>query len=106
LFWHNALLIASTGMDKVNAANGDIEKHKPQLAGVLPKNFNFFTRTLLKELLKKVSEIPATTDYDAFGCNCEYFLAQSPLDMRRFHHVWIQLVVWRGTSNVLRIINP
>ena len=38
----------------------DIEKHNPQLAGVLPKTYNLFTSTLLKELLKKVSEIPAT----------------------------------------------
>jgi len=52
---------------KVNAAMRDIEKHNPQLAGVLPKTYNLFTSTLLKELLKKVSEIPATVDYDAFG---------------------------------------
>ena len=45
----------------------DIEKHNPQLAGVLPKTYNLFTSTLLKELLKKVSEIPASIDYDAFG---------------------------------------
>ena len=52
---------------KVNDAMRDIEKHNPQLAGVLPKTYNLFTSTLLKELLKKVSEIPATVDYDAFG---------------------------------------
>ena len=45
---------------KVNDAMRDIEKHNPQLAGVLPKTYNLFTSTLLKELLKKVSEIPAT----------------------------------------------
>src|SRR5438067_3724936 len=45
---------------KVNAAMRDIEKHNQQLAGVLPKSYNLFTSTLLKELLKKVSEIPAT----------------------------------------------
>jgi type I restriction enzyme M protein len=43
---------------------------------VLPKTFNLFTSTLLKELLKKVSEIPATLDYDAFGRVYEYFLGQ------------------------------
>jgi type I restriction enzyme M protein len=59
---------------KVNAAMREIEKHNPQLAGVLPKTFNLFTSTLLKELLKKVSEIPATLDYDAFGRIYEYFL--------------------------------
>ncbi len=60
--------------DKVNAAMRDIEKHNPQLAGVLPKTYNLFTSTLLKELLKKVSEIPASLDYDAFGRIYEYFL--------------------------------
>jgi len=54
---------------KVNAAMRDIEKHNPQLAGVLPKTYNLFTSTLLKELLKKVSEIPprlTTTPSGAF----------------------------------------
>lgn len=59
---------------KVNAAMREIEKHNTQLAGVLPKTYNLFTSTLLKELLKKVSEIPATLDYDAFGRIYEYFL--------------------------------
>ena len=61
---------------KVNAAIREIEKQNPQLAGVLPKTFNLFTSTLLKELLKKVSEIPATADYDAFGRIYEYFLGE------------------------------
>jgi type I restriction enzyme M protein len=61
---------------KVNTAMRDIEKHNPQLAGVLPKTYNLFTSTLLKELLKKVSEIPASLDYDAFGRIYEYFLGE------------------------------
>ena len=61
---------------KVNAAMRDIEQHNPTLAGVLPKTFNLFTSTLLKELLKKMSEIPATLDYDAFGRIYEYFLGE------------------------------
>lgn len=61
---------------RVNAAMRDIEKSNPQLAGVLPKTYNLFTSTLLKELLKKVSEIPATVDYDAFGRIYEYFLGE------------------------------
>ena len=61
---------------KVNDAMRDIEKHNPQLAGVLPKTYNLFTRTLLKELLKKVSEISASLDYDAFGRIYEYFLGE------------------------------
>ncbi|MEO6954459.1 MAG: class I SAM-dependent DNA methyltransferase, partial [Polyangia bacterium] len=60
----------------VNEAMRDIEKQNPQLAGVLPKSYNLFTSTLLKELLKKVSEIPATLDYDAFGRIYEYFLGE------------------------------
>jgi type I restriction enzyme M protein len=61
---------------KVNAGMRDIERHNPQLAGVLPKTYNLFTSTLLKELLKKVSEIPASMDYDAFGRIYEYFLGE------------------------------
>ena len=61
---------------KVNAAMRDIEKNNSQLAGVLPKTYNLFTSTLLKELLKKVSEIPASVDYDAFGRIYEYFLGE------------------------------
>jgi type I restriction enzyme M protein len=61
---------------RVNGAMREIEKHNPQLAGVLPKTYNLFTSTLLKELLKKVSEIPATADYDAFGRIYEYFLGE------------------------------
>jgi type I restriction enzyme M protein len=61
---------------KVNAAMRAIEQHNPQLAGVLPKTYNIITGTLLKDLLKKVSEIPATVDYDAFGRIYEYFLGE------------------------------
>lgn len=61
---------------KVNAAMREIEKLNSQLAGVLPKTYNLFTSTLLKELLKKVSEIPPTVDYDAFGRIYEYFLGE------------------------------
>lgn len=61
---------------KVNAAMRDIEKQNPQLAGVLPKSYNVFAGGLLKELLKRVSEIPATLDYDAFGRIYEYFLGE------------------------------
>jgi type I restriction enzyme M protein len=60
----------------INEAMGDIEKHNPQLAGVLPKTYAIFTSTLLKELLKRVSEIPPTLSYDAFGRIYEYFLGE------------------------------
>lgn len=61
---------------KVNDAMRNIEKHNTQLSGVLPKTYNIFTSTLLKGLLKLVSEIPATWDYDAFGRIYEYFLGE------------------------------
>jgi type I restriction enzyme M protein len=61
---------------KINAAMREIEKYNPQLAGVLPKSYNRFASTLLKELLKKMSEIPASLDYDAFGRIYEYFLGE------------------------------
>jgi type I restriction enzyme M protein len=61
---------------KVNDAMREIEKFNPQLGGVLPKTYHLFTGTLLKELLKKVSEIPASADYDAFGRIYEYFLGE------------------------------
>lgn len=63
---------------KVNAAMRAIEASNPQLAGVLPKTYNLFTGTLLKELLKTVSEIQASVDFDAFGRIYEYFLGESP----------------------------
>jgi len=61
---------------KINEAMTDIEKHNPQLAGVLPRTYQIFNSTLLKELLKKVSEIPETLEYDAFGRIYEYFLGE------------------------------
>jgi len=61
---------------KVNSAMRAIEQHNKQIAGVLPKTFNLFTTQLLKELLKKVSQIPASLDFDAFGRIYEYFLAE------------------------------
>lgn len=61
---------------EINDAMADIEKHNPQLAGVLPRTFQIFNSTLLKELLKKVSEIPASLEYDAFGRIYEYFLGE------------------------------
>ena len=60
----------------INDAMAEIEKRNPQLAGVLPRTYQIFTSTLLKELLKKVSEIPVSLDYDTFGRIYEYFLGE------------------------------
>jgi type I restriction enzyme M protein len=38
---------------KVSTGMRDIEKHNPQPAGVLPKTYNLFTSTLLKELAQE-----------------------------------------------------
>jgi type I restriction enzyme M protein len=61
---------------KLNDAMRAIERDNPQLAGVLPKTYELFSSTLLKQLLKRVSEIPASLDYDAFGRIYEYFLGE------------------------------
>src|SRR5713226_1132783 len=61
---------------KLNDAMRAIERDNPQLAGVLPKSYELFTSSLLKQLLKRVSEIPATLDYDAFGRIYEYLLGE------------------------------
>jgi hypothetical protein len=60
----------------INDAMAAIEKHNPQLAGVLPRTYQLFSSSLLKELLKTLSEIPVSLDYDAFGRIYEYFLGQ------------------------------
>src|SRR5690606_12729513 len=61
---------------RVNEAMRAIEKHNETLKGVLPKTYNLFAGTLLKELSKQVSQIPASVDYDAFGRIYEYFLGE------------------------------
>lgn len=73
------LLTLPEGADigaSVNAAMRAIEQHNPPLAGVLPKSYTLFTAALLKELLRKVAEIPASVDFDAFGRIYEYFLGE------------------------------
>jgi type I restriction enzyme M protein len=60
----------------VNDAMTDIERHNPQLAGVLPRGYQLFGGALLKSILKKISEVPVTLDFDAFGRVYEYFLGE------------------------------
>jgi len=74
-FEHLLTLEESADIGKaVNEAMRGIERDNPQLAGVLPKTYQIFNSMLLKELMKKVSEIPASLEYDAFGRIYEYFL--------------------------------
>ncbi len=63
---------------KVNDAMHDIEKHNAQLAGVLPKTYNLFTSTLLKELLKKVPRIPPASTTTPSGASTDISSASSP----------------------------
>ena len=59
---------------RLNDAMGLIEQHNSKLAGVLPRSYNLFTPQLLSELLKRISEIPTSLEFDAFGRIYEYFL--------------------------------
>lgn len=61
---------------QLNDAMRDIERYNEGLAGVLPKTYTLFTSGLLKQLLKKVSDIPPSVDFDAFGRIYEYFLGE------------------------------
>jgi type I restriction enzyme M protein len=62
--------------EHLNTAMQLIEEHNSKLAGVLPRSYNLFTPQLLKELLKRISEIPTDLEFDAFGRIYEYFLGQ------------------------------
>ena len=65
---------------KINAAMRDIEKHNPQLAGVLPKSYNLFTSTLLKELSRKSprSRQPRTMTRSAASTNTSLVSSRAP----------------------------
>ena len=62
--------------EKLNEAMRLIEEHNSKLAGVLPRSYNLFTPQLLAELLKRISEIPTSLEFDAFGRIYEYFLRE------------------------------
>jgi type I restriction enzyme M protein len=60
----------------LNTAIKSIERENSQLAGVLPQTYHLFVSGMLKELLRKIAEIPDTLDFDAFGRVYEYFLGE------------------------------
>ncbi len=61
----------------VNEAMRAIERANPQLAGVLPKTYERFSDpAALKSLIKTISTIPASLEFDAFGRIYEYFLGE------------------------------
>lgn len=59
----------------VNEAMRTIERDNPQLSGVLPKTYERFSDpAALKSLIKTISTIPESLEFDAFGRIYEYFL--------------------------------
>ena len=76
-FEHLLTLPEGAGIGQaLNDAMRDVELHNTQLAGVLPRTYQIFSSPLLKTLLKKISEIPVSIDFDAFGRVYEYFLGE------------------------------
>jgi len=58
----------------INDAMRAIEVENPDLKDVLPKTYNRFDNSLLKELLKTMNSVPMDIEGDAFGKIYEYFL--------------------------------
>ena len=58
----------------INDAMRAIEAENPDLKDVLPKTYNRFDNSLLKELLKTMNSVPMDIEGDAFGKIYEYFL--------------------------------
>jgi len=58
----------------INDAMKAVEADNPDLKDVLPKTYNRFENSLLKELFKTLNSIPMDIPGDAFGKIYEYFL--------------------------------
>lgn len=58
----------------INNAMSLIEKHNPDLKGILPKDYNQFRDTLMSDVLRIFNKIPTDIDQDYFGRIYEYFL--------------------------------
>jgi len=56
----------------LNQAMEDIEKHNPDLADALPKNYGAVDDSILRELIKTLAPLDITGD--AFGQVYEYFM--------------------------------
>ncbi len=63
----------------INDAMRFIEAENPDLKDVLPKTYNRFENSLLKELLKTMNSVPMDIEGDAFGKIYEYFLGHFAL---------------------------
>lgn len=60
----------------INDAMRAVEAENPDLKDVLPKTYNRFENSMLKELLKTMNSIPMDIEGDAFGKIYEYFLGK------------------------------
>jgi len=60
----------------INEAMKAIERENEELKGILPKSYNKFKNSLLVELIKLMSSVPADIEGDAFGKIYEYFLGK------------------------------
>ena len=73
-----ARLLELPGSENIGAAINDamraIEAENSELKDVLPKTYNRFENSLLKELLKTLNAIPIDVKGDVFGKIYEYFL--------------------------------
>ena len=63
---------------KVNAAMRDIEKHNPQLAGVLPKTYKHFNSTLSRNCSRKSPRFPPRWTTMPSGASTNTSSASSP----------------------------
>jgi len=78
----SALLELPEGSDlgkAVNEAMGLVEKHNPELAGVLPRTYAAITNATIASLLRHISSYTKDLEGDAFGLIYEYFLAKFAL---------------------------
>jgi len=60
----------------INKAMDLIEGENPDLTGILPKNYNSVSNSILIALLKTFSKIDANSEGDVFGKVYEYFLGK------------------------------
>ena len=58
----------------ISDAMAGIERHNPDLKGVLPQDYNRFENATLRELLRIFNGIPMDLEGDVFGRIYEYFL--------------------------------
>lgn len=79
-FQHLLDLPEGTDLGKaVNAAMRAVEKHNPDLSGVLPTNYTALRSETIASLLRHINSYTRDLEGDAFGLVYEYFLANFAL---------------------------